>query len=68
MHFVDRSTLLAACANSLKPHGFFFAADFYAKTPLTKDERRVLRDAVWCRCVQSGIYITIEEGGREGRR
>ena len=50
LHFTDRHALLKACARLLKPHtGRWYTADFYARHPLSKSERRTLAADVWCR-------------------
>lgn len=63
LHFTDRHSFFGACARLLRSSssgaepataaatrgGRLYAADFFAKRRLSKEERRVLASDVWCR-------------------
>ena len=49
LHIIDRKGLFSKCARVLKPNGKLFAADFFAKKPFTKAERKILSEDVWCK-------------------
>lgn len=53
LHIVDRRPFFNACYDLLKPGGYFFAADFFARNTLSKHERKILADDVWCRYLPS---------------
>ena len=53
LHIIDRSSFFSRCFDILKPGGRMMAADFFARRPLTKKERKILTDEVWCRYLPS---------------
>jgi cyclopropane fatty-acyl-phospholipid synthase-like methyltransferase len=55
LHFSDRRALFKHCYNVLKPGGYFFAADFYQRSLLTKKERQILEESVGCRSLASSF-------------
>ena len=67
LHIPDRPRLLARCRDRLLSGGGLYAEDFYLRAPLTAEERRLLRDDVYCsHLVDRGRYVEeLEQAGFE---
>ncbi len=48
LHIPDRATLLARCAQALKPNGKIFIDDYFARSPLTASDSQMLAESVFC--------------------
>ena len=49
----ERSALFSHCRRVIKPRGYFYAEDWYARGELTAIERSMLRDQVYCQYLPS---------------
>eukprot|EP00049_Salpingoeca_infusionum_P016156 m.326818 g.326818 ORF g.326818 m.326818 type:complete len:605 (-) comp16022_c1_seq18:6653-8467(-) len=66
LHFDDRVALFKQCYDLLAPGGYFFAADFYQRSPLTKRERLVLETNVGCSTLAPSLLDYQQELVRAG--
>ncbi|EGD82486.1 hypothetical protein PTSG_03135 [Salpingoeca rosetta] len=55
LHFQDRLSLFRQCHELLRPGGFFFAADFFARGALTAEEKQTLADEVGCETLAASL-------------